>query len=125
MTGKVHQVRRPACASRTIASMSGSEHVLEWLQSWYASQCDGDWEHEWGVRIETLDNPGWLVKIKLEETELADREHPRQRVTRDEHDWVMAWTSEQTFHLACGPGNLTEALSLFRRWASEDVVKEL
>ncbi|MGY4983456.1 immunity 53 family protein [Streptomyces sp. 900105755] len=105
--------------------MSGSEHVLEWLQSWYALQCDGDWEHEWGVRIETLDNPGWLVKINLEETELADREHPHQRVTRDEHDWVMAWTSEQTFHIACGPGNLTEALLLFRSWASEDVAEEL
>ncbi|MCL6737435.1 immunity 53 family protein [Streptomyces neyagawaensis] len=105
--------------------MSGSEHVLEWLQSWYASQCDGDWEHEWGVRIETLDNPGWLVKINLEETELADREYPRKRVTRDEPDWVVAWTSERTFHIACGPGNLTEALSLFRRWTSEDVAEEL
>ncbi|MFH8615786.1 immunity 53 family protein [Streptomyces sp. NPDC017979] len=105
--------------------MSESEHVLEWLQSWYASQCDGDWEHEWGVRIETLDNPGWIVKINLEETELADRKHPRQRVTRDEHDWVTAWTSEQTFHVVCGPGNLTEALSLFRAWASEDVAEEL
>jgi hypothetical protein len=105
--------------------MSGPEHVLEWLQSWYSSQCDGDWEHEWGVRIETLDNPGWLVKINLEQTELAGREHPRQRVTRDEHDWITAWTSEQTFHATCGPGNLTEALSLFRTWASDDLAEEL
>ncbi|MGW7512831.1 immunity 53 family protein [Streptomyces massasporeus] len=105
--------------------MSGSEHVLEWLQSWYSSQCDGDWGHEWGVTIETIDNPGWLVKINLEETELADREYPHQRVTRDEHDWVIAWTSEQTFHVTCGPGNLAEALSLFRTWASEDVAEEL
>lgn len=105
--------------------MSGPEHVLEWLQSWYSSQCDGDWEHEWGVRVETTDNPGWFVKINLEETELADREHPHQRVTRDEHDWVIVWTSEQTFHVACGPGNLTEGLSLFRIWASEGVAEEL
>lgn len=103
--------------------MSGPEHVLEWLQSWYSSQCDGDWEHEWGVTVETTDNPGWFVKINLEETELADREHPHQRVTRDERDWVMAWTSEQTFHIACGPGNLTEGLSLFRIWASEDAAE--
>ncbi|MGW5284370.1 immunity 53 family protein [Streptomyces collinus] len=103
--------------------MSGPEHVLEWLQSWYSSQCDGDWEHEWGVKVETTDNPGWFVKINLEETALADREHPRHQVTRGEHDWVMAWTSEQTFHVACGPGNLAEALSLFRIWASEDVAE--
>ncbi|WP_375138012.1 Imm53 family immunity protein [Streptomyces sp. CG 926] len=27
--------------------MSDSEqHLLAWLQDWYAKQCDGDWEHE-------------------------------------------------------------------------------
>ncbi|MFJ9539149.1 immunity 53 family protein [Streptomyces sp. NPDC101225] len=103
--------------------MSGPEHVLEWLQSWYSAQCDGDWEHEWGVTIETIDNPGWLVKINLAETDLADRNHPRRRITRDEHDWAMAWTSGQTFHVTCGPGNLTEALSLFRTWASRHVTE--
>ena len=51
--------------------MSGAEHVLEWLQSWSSEQCDGDWEHEWGVTIETVDNPGWFVKVNLEETALA------------------------------------------------------
>ena len=37
----------------------------------------------------------------------------------------MAWTSEQTFHLTCGPGNLTEALSLFWTWATEAVAEEI
>jgi hypothetical protein len=41
---------------------------LTWLQAWYASQCNGDWEHEYGVSIETLDNPGWLLKLDLQET---------------------------------------------------------
>ncbi|MEU6241709.1 immunity 53 family protein [Streptomyces sp. NPDC047024] len=104
---------------------TGSEDVLEWLQGWYAAQCDGDWEHEWGVKIETLDNPGWSVEISLEETELADREHPQQRVTRGGNDWVTAWTSGQTFRIACGPDNLSEALSLFRSWASSEIVKEV
>lgn len=98
--------------------MSESANVLDWLQDWYAAQCDGDWEHEWGVTIGTLDNPGWTVKISLEETDLADRAYARQQITRGEHDWVMAWTSEKTFHIACGPGNLTEALTLFRAWAA-------
>ncbi|MFI8963050.1 immunity 53 family protein [Streptomyces sp. NPDC053493] len=102
--------------------MPETEQVLGWLQNWYASQCDGDWEHEWGVTIATLDNPGWTVKINLEETDLADREYPRQQVTRNERDWMTAWTSEKTFRIACGPGNLTEALTLFRTWASEDVL---
>ncbi|MFK0239099.1 Imm53 family immunity protein, partial [Streptomyces vinaceus] len=37
-----------------------------------------DWEHEWGVKIATLDNPGWTVEIDLEETDLEGREYPLQ-----------------------------------------------
>jgi hypothetical protein len=44
---------------------------LSGCRAGYASQLDGDWEHEWSVRIETIDTPGWLVKIDLEETELS------------------------------------------------------
>ena len=43
--------------------------VFEWLQNWFKSQCDGDWEHEYGVKIETVDNPGWYVVINLTGTE--------------------------------------------------------
>lgn len=71
-----------------------STHVLDWLQSWYGAQCDGDWEHARGVVIDTLDNPGWAVRIDLQETDLAEREYSPQQVDRDEHDWVMAWTAE-------------------------------
>ncbi|MFD0306132.1 Imm53 family immunity protein [Streptomyces sp. NPDC127119] len=28
------------------------------LRSTTSYQCDGDWEHEWGVKIGALDNPG-------------------------------------------------------------------
>ncbi|MFG1811576.1 immunity 53 family protein [Streptomyces sp. NPDC049040] len=98
--------------------MGDSESLLDWLQEWYAHQCDGDWEHEWGVRIATLDNPGWSVEIDLEETDLEGREYTRLDVRRSSRDWVLAWTAEQTFHAACGPGNLAEVLAVFRTWAT-------
>lgn len=41
--------------------------MLKWLENWYSSNCDGDWEHGYGIRIETLDNPVWAVRINLEE----------------------------------------------------------
>lgn len=31
---------------------------------WFASQCNGDWEHMHGITIETTDNPGWYVTIE-------------------------------------------------------------
>jgi hypothetical protein len=34
------------------------DDLLRWLQDWHAGQCDGDWEHSYGVDIGTLDNPG-------------------------------------------------------------------
>ena len=30
--------------------------LIRWLEEWYKSQCDGDWEHLFGVEIGTLDN---------------------------------------------------------------------
>ena len=41
---------------------------LEWLEQWYEKTCDGDWEHIYGISIDTLDNPGWRVRIDLRET---------------------------------------------------------
>jgi hypothetical protein len=39
---------------------------LEWLQGWFTSRCDGEWEHERGVAIESCDNPGWWVRIDID-----------------------------------------------------------
>ncbi|MDX3352534.1 immunity 53 family protein [Streptomyces sp. ME01-24h] len=98
--------------------MSDSEPLLNWLQNWYGQQCDGDWEHEWGARIATLDNPGWTIEIDLGETDLEGRDYHLQKIDRSTQDWVHAWTAEKTFHAAGGPGNLSEALTLFRTWAT-------
>ncbi|MFI1585307.1 immunity 53 family protein [Embleya sp. NPDC020630] len=99
--------------------MSDAQALLDWLQDWYARQCDGDWEHEWGVRIATLDNPGWTIEIDLEETALEGCAYPRRIVDRDPRDWVRAWTADGKFHVDCGSRNLVEGLTLFRDWASK------
>jgi len=35
------------------------------LQDWTKSQIDGDWEHELGVSISMLDNPGWILSADV------------------------------------------------------------
>ncbi|MFE2582685.1 immunity 53 family protein [Streptomyces sp. NPDC059378] len=99
--------------------MSDSDSVLGWLQGWYAEQCDGDWEHEWGVKIATLDNPGWTITIDLEDTSLEEREYPKQTIRRGPNDWIFARVVDHQFDGACGPGNLTELLTMFRSWVEE------
>ena len=60
------------------------------LQEWFAAQCDGDWEHGAGVRIESLDNPGWLVTIDLGRSAALEEDTVLVRARRSEHDWVDA-----------------------------------
>jgi Immunity protein 53 len=91
--------------------------ALFWLQAWYTSQCDGEWEHTYGVEITTLDNPGWLLTVNLTGTDLESQVKPRSEIYRSEHDWCTSWTDDEKFHAACGPLNLGEAIHDFRRWA--------
>lgn len=85
---------------------------------WYHSQCDGDWEHEWGVEIGTLDNPGWRLKIDLDGTELEDVPFERLRANSGrEFEWLTCWREGNTFHCACGPGRLEDAITIFVDWA--------
>ena len=39
--------------------------ILQWLQDWTKSQIDGDWEHELGISISMLDNPGWILSADI------------------------------------------------------------
>jgi hypothetical protein len=93
--------------------------LLMWLQGWYTAMCDGDWEHEHGVCIGTLDNPGWSLRVSLTGSDLVGKAFEPIRVQRDEHDWVHAWVDGATFEAACGPTNLSEAIYIFREWTFE------
>ena len=39
--------------------------IMQWLQDWTKSQIDGDWEHELGISISMLDNPGWILSADI------------------------------------------------------------
>jgi hypothetical protein len=96
-----------------------SPGVYSWLQAWYAAQSNGDWEHQYGIEIGTLDNPGWRVQIDVIDTPLAGRDLPKLETYRSEHDWAVVWADGAAFHGACGPMNLGEVLYQFRRWAGD------
>jgi Immunity protein 53 len=99
--------------------------VWTWLQAWYATQCDGEWEHGYGIKIDTLDNPGWSVTIDLTGTRSADRPYERQAIHRSEHDWVETFVEGRQYRAACGPLNLGEALYMFRRWVEAQDLRDV
>ena len=92
--------------------------TLDRLCKWYSAQCDGEWEHQYGLKIETLDNPGWIIRIDLNGTTLAAARHePRLVVSRSENDWIRASIESSHFTLACGPENLEKAIVDFLDFA--------
>lgn len=98
-----------------------SQSELEWLCRWYAAQCDDEWEHEYGIKIQTLDNPGWrltvaLVGTKLETAPLQETKHNYD----DDTSWWICWKKGTTFEAAGGPHELPSMIDFFRRWVTEN-----
>ena len=90
---------------------------ISWLQDWYAAQCDGDWEHAYGVEIRTLDNPGWTVAVDLSGTTMEGARFDEvDERWRSEGDWIDCRVEGDRFRGAGGPRNLLEILRVFREW---------
>ena len=93
--------------------------LLQRIQRWYTLNCNGDWEHSYGlsiwhgISIQTLDNPGWIVDIDLQETCLQDALLPYSLTDRSPADWVGYSTEDGKFKAAGGPENLSEILAYF------------
>jgi hypothetical protein len=95
-------------------------HELAGLQRWYASHCDGVWEHDKRIEIRTFDNPGWRFSINLAGTELARRAFREVKENyEDESEWLRCWVAEGQFQGAGGPLQLARArmLRIFLDWA--------
>lgn len=90
---------------------------LRELQAWYALQCDGDWEHKFGIRIATLDNPGWAVEIDLHETELESRGFAAIDQRASDAHWFRCRIVDSRFEGAGDPGKPERILHVFLDWA--------
>lgn len=96
-----------------------TESSISRLQRWYLAQCNGDWEHSWGLKVDTLDNPGWTLKVDLTETALAGRASGWTKVERSGADWIFYRSTGAVFEAACGPSNLEEAIEAFLAFSAE------
>jgi len=99
---------------------------LGWLMQWYLSQCDDDWEHQFGVTIDTLDNPGWSLSVDLNGTALEGRDFlaVSDGVSKDEEpvqdgdgSWLVCRIEGAKFKAWGGPRDLGRMIRAFRAWA--------
>ncbi|MEM9340356.1 MAG: Imm53 family immunity protein [Bacteroidota bacterium] len=86
--------------------------IIDHISKWFASQCDGDWEHESCIKINTIDNPGWSISIDIRNTSLEGLEVSHEKSTSD-LDWFKASSNGLVFSAFCGVENLTDVLNFF------------
>ena len=97
--------------------------VLKELQEWYGLHCDGDWEHCYGIDIETMDNPGWMLKICLMDTLLEDAVFDTIEYGNSESKseaWIRCYKEGENFIGMCSNGKLDEIMGIFIKWASDN-----
>ena len=92
---------------------------MRFIPSWYASNCDGEWEHEFGIRMATTDNPGWHIEIDVSETDLEGVIVERVRRELPGGGWMMTWSDGTVFQAACSPLALGEVDAFFEKVAGE------
>jgi hypothetical protein len=92
-------------------------HPVEFLQTWYQSQTNGDWERSHGITLESLDNPGWLVTIDLEGTPLENRAMPVVELESSQRDWLLCEVKRNQFCGQGDPGKLVPIMQIFQTWA--------
>jgi hypothetical protein len=93
------------------------QNDFKWLQDWYQSHCNGDWEHGSGIHLGTIDNPGWSLTVNIEDTELENKVFHQIEINRSEKDWIFCRIRDAQFEARCGLYNLSEILKVFRNWA--------
>ncbi|MDA3615459.1 immunity 53 family protein [Polluticaenibacter yanchengensis] len=62
--------------------------MISWIEQWFFENCDGYWEHENSISIQTSDNPGWIVEIDLSNTQLQDLSIPYSVIEISDRDWI-------------------------------------
>ena len=95
--------------------------LLDRLQTWYATRCDGDWEHHHGVFIDNLDNPGWRVRINLLGTPLENTDFTEISSGDPEgSDWIVCKKDNTDFTGFGDAAKLEVILAAFLDWAGSN-----
>jgi hypothetical protein len=95
-----------------------ASHPLDRLAKWYSDNCDGGWEHQSGVEITTLDNPGWHLLVDLDDTELLNVPFDAVEDGLDgQPSWHCCKRDDYKFHAFCSPDRLTAVIEIFVDWA--------
>lgn len=92
---------------------------LNWIQNWYLKQCDGYWEHDYGIKISNIDNPGWDLTIDIFETLLEGTTLKYELFEKSENDWYAFEVKNNQFIGIGDPLKLNLLIQIFRKLYEE------
>ena len=90
---------------------------LSWIEEWYNSVCNGEWEECYGIKIVTMDNPGWLVEIDVLETDLENKAFALVDIDNSDDDWIRCEVKNGKFVGVGDKTKLTSIIDIFRKWS--------
>lgn len=93
---------------------------VEFLAAWYAQQCDGDWEHDSGVLITTLDNPGWSLQVNIRDTDLEGISLETERSEGEDGTWTVVGCDGAMFDAAGDERSLPRLLARFQEFCTQN-----
>lgn len=93
--------------------------ILQWIQEWYNRFCWDEERHYYGIKIETLDNPGWSVKIEICDTPLENKAFRENCQDNGDSDLDLLQSRGWFFKGAGDPNKLIPILEVFRDWAEQ------
>jgi hypothetical protein len=92
---------------------------LQELTRWYARQCDGDWEHGFGIEIRFPKASTCHLIIELRGTKCENQQFNPVTKNRSGNNWLDCFVKDGKFNGLCYPLNLPEVLNIFRHWTEE------
>lgn len=93
------------------------DNALAWLQNWFASRCNGVWEHQNGLDFWTTEEPGCRFNIKLDKP--TRKPFSTISLNLSKTDWLLCYSEgvdDTTFEGGGSPSNLPVIVSLFQEW---------
>ena len=97
---------------------------IEFLQRWYKSLCNGTWEKDHVIRIETVANPGWLLEVDLRETKYVNKLFDTIEDFSEEDGYIRCAVENGQFQGTGSPWLLGSILNIFCKWIDNSYKEE-
>jgi len=91
---------------------------IYYLQNWYNNQCDGYWEHIFGIKIYEYQNFSWVVEIDVVDTDIEDKPFKEIDINNGNNDWIFCKVEDNGTHLKDKDTDLYKLYGL--RWPNRE-----